>query len=136
MTKQRNASRRSRTSSEVDLRSKGNRKAKLTRQSLVAAEGEIAPAQVFDASRIAALRGRFQVSQPVFAAALNVSPDTVKKWEQGVRDPDGAATRLLELTESHPQWILDALNIPQRTPAPSSRVFKAARKKNSRTDKS
>jgi DNA-binding transcriptional regulator YiaG len=33
----------------------------------------------------------------VFAQVLNVNPETVKAWEQGKRQPDGAASRLLEL---------------------------------------
>lgn len=63
----------------------------------------------FDGARIARLRDHLQLSQPVFAEALNVSPETVKKWEQDTREPDGAAVRLLELAEDHPEWLLDRL---------------------------
>jgi DNA-binding transcriptional regulator YiaG len=39
----------------------------------------------YDSARIRAVRARLAVSQPVFAAALNVSPGTVKAWERGAR---------------------------------------------------
>jgi transcriptional regulator with XRE-family HTH domain len=64
----------------------------------------------YRADRVVALREKLHLSQPVFAAALNVSPETIKKWEQGKREPDGAALRLLELAEQHPEWILERLS--------------------------
>jgi DNA-binding transcriptional regulator YiaG len=39
----------------------------------------------------------FQMSQPAFAALLNVKVATVRAWEQGQRIPDGAASRLLQV---------------------------------------
>jgi putative transcriptional regulator len=64
----------------------------------------------FRGARIARLRDRLRLSQPVFAEALNVSAETVKKWEQDTREPDGAAVRLLELAEEHPEWLLARLD--------------------------
>jgi putative transcriptional regulator len=49
--------------------------------------------------KIKALRQSFGVSQPVFAAYLNVSPATVKAWEQGAKTPTGASLKLLNLVE-------------------------------------
>ena len=46
------------------------------------------------------------LSQPIFAAALNVSPETVRAWEQGKREPDGPTLRLLEVAEQHPEVLL------------------------------
>jgi putative transcriptional regulator len=80
---------------------------KVTRATLVLGGAEVSPAPAYRATRIAMVRERLQLSQPVFAAALNVSPETVKKWEQGTREPDGAALRLLELAETHPEWIAE-----------------------------
>jgi len=37
------------------------------------------------------------VSQTVFARLLNISPETVKKWEQNERRPTGASLKLLNL---------------------------------------
>ena len=65
-----------------------------------------APPPDFDARRIVRLRERTKLSQPVFARALNVSPATVRAWERGARAPDGAALRLLQVAEQHPEWVL------------------------------
>lgn len=48
---------------------------------------------------IRALREREQVSQPIFAAYLNVTRNLVSDWERGVRKPGGAALRLLSIVE-------------------------------------
>ncbi len=39
----------------------------------------------------------FKMSQPEFASLLNVKPPTIRSWEQGQREPDGPAARLLEI---------------------------------------
>lgn len=52
------------------------------------------------------LRKRENVSQPVFAAYLNVSKNLVSDWERGVKKPGGPAIRLLNIVEKHG---LDAL---------------------------
>ena len=92
---------------------------KVTRATLALQSAEVAPAPVYRANRIVALRERLRLSQPVFAAALNVSPETVKKWEQGAREPDGAALRLLELAEAHPEWIIDRIGTSPSRSKPS-----------------
>jgi len=84
--------------------------AKVTRATIASQSVEIAPAPAYEPNRIAALREKLRLSQPVFAAALTVSPETFKKWEQGTREPEGAALRLLELAEEYPQWIMDRVN--------------------------
>lgn len=43
------------------------------------------------------IRSREKVSQPVLAMYLNVSPHTVKNWEQGIKHPTGSALKLLNL---------------------------------------
>lgn len=48
---------------------------------------------------IRALREREQVSQPVFAAYLNVTRNLVSDWERGVKRPGGPALRLLSIVE-------------------------------------
>lgn len=85
------------------------RDVKITRATLSSQGAEVTPAPAYKANRISSLRERLNLSQPVFAAALNVSSETIKKWEQGTREPDGAALRLLELAEAHPQWIVETL---------------------------
>lgn len=62
----------------------------------------VAAAPQFDAAHIQRLRHRLNVSQRVFAEMLNVSLATVRHWEQGLRTPDGASRRLLEIAERDP----------------------------------
>ena len=51
----------------------------------------------YDASSIKAIRKKAQVSQAIFAAYLNISPSTVKQWEQGNKKPRGTSLKLLNL---------------------------------------
>jgi putative transcriptional regulator len=64
------------------------------------------------AASIAGIRRSLKASTPVFAAYLNVTPDTVRNWEKNRRHPTGAALRLLEIAEKKPeiltQWTLTA----------------------------
>ena len=69
----------------------------------------------YDSARVRAVRDKLGMSQPVFAAALNVSPQTVKAWERGARVPDGPTLRLLELAEEHPEAFLAKVH-----PAPAA----------------
>lgn len=48
---------------------------------------------------IRALREREHVSQPVFAAYLNVSRNLISDWERGVKRPGGPALRLLSIIQ-------------------------------------
>ena len=48
---------------------------------------------------IRALRERERVSQPVFAAYLNVTRNLVSDWERGIKRPGGPALRLLSIVE-------------------------------------
>ena len=68
-----------------------------------------APAPRYRKGEIARLRRLMKLSQPVFADALNVSSASVKSWEQGVNEPSGAALRLLQIAERHPEVILEGI---------------------------
>ncbi|HEY7607608.1 MAG TPA: transcriptional regulator [Alphaproteobacteria bacterium] len=57
------------------------------------------------AADIARLRARLKVSQPVFAALLNVATVTAVSWEKGRRKPSGAALRLLQIARDHPEIL-------------------------------
>jgi putative transcriptional regulator len=58
------------------------------------------PAPKWTASKIKYLRNNvFHVSQPFFAAILNVTTSTVRSWEQGQKTPSGPAARLLQLMD-------------------------------------
>ena len=55
----------------------------------------------FKAKQIQHIRLDNKVSQSVFAKLLNISPETVRKWEQGDRHPTGASLKLLNLVSTH-----------------------------------
>ena len=57
------------------------------------------PVKQYKAHEIKRIRRRLKVSQPVFAAFLNVTKSTVAQWEQGERKPRGPSLKLLELVE-------------------------------------
>lgn len=63
------------------------------------------PAPPVGAAEIARLRARLKVSQPVFAALLNVATVTAVSWEKGRRKPSGAALRLLQIAREHPEIL-------------------------------
>ncbi len=57
------------------------------------------PVKTYTADEIRRIRLSQRVSQPVFAAYLNVSKSTVAQWEQGEKKPRGPAMKLLNLVE-------------------------------------
>ncbi len=59
----------------------------------------IPSAEPMNAKEIKKLRLRCKTSQAIFAAYLNTSVSTVQKWEQGQKQPGGAALRLLNIID-------------------------------------
>lgn len=55
-------------------------------------------------------RSRVGLSQQEFARLLGVSARTLQDWEQGRREPTGAARTLLRLAVTHPEVLLE-LNV-------------------------
>jgi putative transcriptional regulator len=49
------------------------------------------------------------LSQIQFAAALQISPRTLQQWEQGRRQPSGAAETLLKIVSRHPDVLRDVM---------------------------
>ena len=77
---------------------------------VITARGATAPAApVYSPRDVKEIRYKLELSQPVFAEALNVSPETVRAWEQGKKRPGGPAARLLEIAEKHPEWVLTSV---------------------------
>lgn len=58
---------------------------------------------------VKALRDKLRLSQDKFASAFGVSAKTVRKWEQGLRRPTGAARVLLKVIEQEPNAVRRAL---------------------------
>lgn len=50
-------------------------------------------------------RARLGVSQKDFAQLLHVSARTLQEWEQGRREPTGAAQTLLRVALQHPEVL-------------------------------
>jgi putative transcriptional regulator len=66
------------------------------------------PPKPLKPAEIRKIRLAFNASQTLFARFLNVSTNTVESWEQGVRQPDQAALKLLSIARKHPQAVLSA----------------------------
>lgn len=58
-------------------------------------------------SEIVRVRLKSGLSQAQFAAALGVSKRTLEQWEQGRRQPSGAAKQLLKIAERHPEVLIE-----------------------------
>jgi putative transcriptional regulator len=56
-------------------------------------------------SEIARARLVSGLSQSAFAALLGVSVRTLQDWEQGRREPSGAAKTLVRVAERHPEVL-------------------------------
>jgi predicted RNase H-like HicB family nuclease len=67
-----------------------------------------------DAQRIRAIWRRLNATQSAFAEILNVSVGMVRSWEQGLRTPDGASRRLLDIAQREPEVLLSAASSGER----------------------
>jgi putative transcriptional regulator len=52
------------------------------------------------------IRVRLNATQVIFAAFLNVHPNTVRSWEQGSRKPRASDLKLLRLAKENPRALL------------------------------
>lgn len=62
-----------------------------------------------DPESVTAIRAKLRLSQNAFAAAFGISPATLRNWEQGRRQPTGAARMLLKVAAKHPKAVLEAV---------------------------
>ncbi len=67
--------------------------------------GEAARVTEVQLSSAAQARASVGLSQREFASLLGVSARTLQDWEQGRREPTGAAKTLLEVAVSHPEVL-------------------------------
>lgn len=58
-------------------------------------------------SEVVRVRMKSGLSQAQFAALLGVSKRTLEQWEQGRREPSGAAQKLIRIADRHPEVLLE-----------------------------
>ncbi len=64
---------------------------------------------VIETPNVKRIRERYQLSQTEFAALLGISVKTLQNWEQGRRNPRGAARVLLRVAAKHPEAVWDVV---------------------------
>ena len=62
-----------------------------------------------DPDSVIAIRTKLRLSQKAFSSAFGISPATLRNWEQGRRQPTGAARVLLRVAAKHPKAVLEAV---------------------------
>ena len=67
-------------------------------------EVQIAP------EKVRRIRQKTRFSQSVFAQLLNVSPSSVRQWEQGKRRPTGSTKVLLDILDKQPTILNYRIN--------------------------
>ncbi|GAC18290.1 helix-turn-helix domain-containing protein [Paraglaciecola arctica] len=60
-------------------------------------------------NEVASARLKTGLTQNQFASALQISPRTLQEWEQGRRQPSGAAKALIQIAFRHPEVIHEEL---------------------------
>ncbi|MCK5706254.1 MAG: helix-turn-helix domain-containing protein [Candidatus Aureabacteria bacterium] len=72
---------------------------------------KLKPSRVFDYKpNLKVIRKKFKMSQSQFADLIGVSIFTLRNWEQGRTEPDGAARSLLTVAEKRPKAVFEALH--------------------------
>lgn len=73
--------------------------------------GKVGARYEVEPNTIVQARLKCGLSQAQFAAALQISPRTLQQWEQGRRQPSGAAETLLKIVARHPEVLRDVLAV-------------------------
>ena len=73
--------------------------------------GEKLPSREFTVEKpdVQKIRANYNLSQKEFASMLGISKDTLQNWEQGRRQPQGAARVLLQVAAKHPEAVWDVV---------------------------
>ncbi len=71
--------------------------------------GKAARTTLVTPTAAAEARAKVGVPQIAFAALLGVSVRTLQEWEQGRREPSGAARSLLRIAQTHPQALRELM---------------------------
>lgn len=81
--------------------------------------GKVGHVHRVPASAVSEARARTGLSQPQFAELLGVSTRTLQEWEQGRRNPSGAARTLLTIAQRRPEAIIEAMASEKTDPSKS-----------------
>lgn len=73
-------------------------------------EGRVARKTRVKVPEMVVARQTSGLSQTQFAELLGISVRTLQKWEQGEREPSGAAKSLIRIVQKHPEVLVDALD--------------------------
>jgi putative transcriptional regulator len=60
------------------------------------------------------IRADYRMTQNAFAGLLGISVKTLRNWEQGRRQPQGAARVLLQVAAKHPEAVSDVIQLPKQ----------------------
>jgi putative transcriptional regulator len=73
--------------------------------------GEVKPSRRFsiEALDVTAIRNEFKLSRNKFAQMIGVSARTLEGWEQGRRQPTGAARIFLVIASKHPEIVAEVV---------------------------
>ena len=66
-------------------------------------------ARVTQVNDVMITRQKLGLSQAAFARLLGISPRTIQEWEQGRRNPQGAALSLLRIAQAKPDIVREVL---------------------------
>ena len=66
-------------------------------------------ARVTQVNDVMITRQKLGLSQSEFARLLGISPRTIQEWEQGRRNPQGAALSLLRIAQAKPDIVREVL---------------------------
>ncbi|TAK71536.1 MAG: helix-turn-helix domain-containing protein [Gammaproteobacteria bacterium] len=59
---------------------------------------------------VSKLRKKLKLSQREFSAVYHINIETLRKWEQGQRDPDSISRAYLKCIQNDPKLIRDLVN--------------------------
>ena len=73
--------------------------------------GEKKPARIYEFSEpdVRRIREQYGLSQDEFASLMGISVATLRNWEHGRRNPEGAARILLRVAARHPESVLNVV---------------------------
>jgi putative transcriptional regulator len=79
--------------------------ARVVTMEVTARKAYLEPPPYYPPHLLREVRHRLSVSQTIFAQMLGVSASSIRAWEQGKREPEGPARRLIQIADLHPEIL-------------------------------